>query len=280
MNHKTLTQKLKELTKALEDRPIETGPSLEVTDMFEQALDHLSCEAAEAIKPIEKTLSYQRNGETYRAMYLSVVTNVDSLDKGLKAICQDLNELAHLGLIKSALSRPSFLKLARIPGSNELRAVFAFVHVPESRRAYAEGMVKHLQADETGPDMSNPIGDITPILGDGEFFVFARRAVVADMFEPHQSNEAWIHDVVQQHLNVLPKGTQLVSITQCTVTDLSVPYEIKFRNPLLKKCREVQIEWVRMCEVIDDSVKQFNLMLGVRYIAHDGKVLWSKDDKR
>ena len=62
------------------------------------------------------------------------------------------------------------------------------------------------------------------------------------------------------------KEPKLVEIRQDAIMDLSLPYEVRFKIPLMKAFKEVRLEYCRHAEKVGDKIEQFNLLQKVEYI--------------
>jgi hypothetical protein len=255
----------KNLNKALEasKEPVIQGPALQTQDLTSKAKEYLSEKAFAVLSNRSKTLTQKDDvGNVYKCIYLSCAVKKKNYTEGLKAICKDLNTLAEHDLIYSTLSPPSSIDLAIMALRDPPSAVYAFVLVPESKLDLVVSLVEHHVLEG---DCGETISILEKELPEGEFL-----AVINISHFMHQasgiSNEARLHNEIQAYLKVLPKGTEFVSVRNCSTGDLYMPFEVTFRNPLMKNYKEVRLQYIRECVVIDDDIRQFNLLVGVEYI--------------
>jgi hypothetical protein len=133
-------------------------------------------------------------------------------------------------------------------------------------------LVKH--SVEEG-EIGKPLGDINQTLKEGEFWFESSVSCFAlNMIRgfENQTPEMIVQEEIDILLSVLPKGTEVLEVNKCAITGLSIPFEIKLYNPLMKKYKKVELEYRRDCEHVDpldnngQHLAQFNLLTGVKYI--------------
>lgn len=261
----SLIEELEKLTEALDSfdyKDLKPGAALEVTDLSSQADEFLSDKAKAALSRSSKSLTHKDDTGSYTCIYLGAILRNQNLLGGLKSICNDLNSLAEKDLIHSTLAKPSSVKLARVPLQDEVSAVFSYVLVPENKMEEAQSLVTYAISEG---DCGKPWGSLEQDLKEGEFLASISVSVFSSIHSERKS-EAILHEEIQNLLNILPKGTEIISITPCSVISLSIPYEVKFRNPLMNNYKEVRLEYTRECVRLDDKIEQFSLLTGVEYV--------------
>ena len=117
------------------------------------------------------------------------------------------------------------------------------------------------------PDMAMPPNneELIKELPRGQFYCnigisYAQRHIKD--FDPKQ----YVNEEVENILRLLPKGTSLISLRECGITELAVPYEAIFSHELLSGIKEVDIEYTYRFVEIDGKYKQVRLPVHIRYI--------------
>jgi hypothetical protein len=273
-----LTENLKTLQAALEAvEPVDVtyGAALKIDNLMKE-VDEKGLLSVAALKLMDKKsmfLTAEENGKFYRCIYLACRSTIENRDQALAMICGEINELVKDGLVHSTLAPPSSIDFARQPGESPSCAVFCYVLVPGDDAESIEKRMKWI-AHEGGT--GKELGSIKMILPEGEFFAVARVYHQFNMLVSSGSNydiPGHLFETVQEYLRVLPIGTKFLGATKCAITDLSVPYELRFSNPLLQRVKMVQLESVRDFARLDDKIKEFNLLTGVTYFDADGNKL-------
>lgn len=269
---------LKELVKALEASKysVARGPVLKTEDQMAVADKYLTEGAKSDLAKKSTTLTVKKDdGTLYVCVYFGVRVRSSNTEHGVEKISKIINELSADGLIHSTLAPVLSIEFARMPLQAPTAAVLCYVLVPyekqeEIKKRYSNASIEEGAAP---PDAE----DCKPVLADGEFLTEVRISSVAAMMGVgDQSPVSMLQDQVEQYLSLLPKGTVVKEIVPCAITDLSVPYEVKFYNPLMKRFKYVDLDYVRFAEVVDEKLEQFNLLLGVRYMDADKKVLFQR----
>lgn len=279
----TLGEHFKELQAALEagghkSKPndLRSGSAMKIEDLSSQADEKgfLTVAAKEALAKKSTSLIVKLDdGRFYKCIYLVARTRTDNVDVALKEICDSVNELVKDGLVHSTLTPPSSLQLARMPGEHPSCAVFCFVLVPGEE---AESIEKRMKWIDHEGGTGKELGSIKTVLPEGEFFAVARVYHQFNALVSSGSNydiPGNLFEIVQEYLRVLPRGTKFLGATKCAITDLSIPYELRFSNPLLQKVKMVELESVRDLARFDNKIEQFNLLVGVTYFGADGNKL-------
>jgi len=257
----TTSENLDKLMKALDEiKPgdeLGRGGVLQTTDMMEAAAEYLSAKTVEAMKVKAMNLT----SETTTCLFLGATVAEKNLDLALQKVSRDLNKLANADLLSSCLAPLTSVKLAKMPGKQFTVAVVSYVHVPTERVNEAKNMVE-TEFDVGG--VGATIGSLDIELGHGEFFAFVRTSVAAGLLNGGDP----VQEEIDRYLSILPKGTELVSRSQCAITDLSVTTEVIFKNPLLGNVKEVQLDYTRICCPTEDNqgLLQGVVVTGVRYL--------------
>lgn len=261
-----LTDEIETLVKiakeVLEENPTDFGSTLQVTDRTDQVSELLS-EASKKALSIKSMYQTQVScaGEGFQCIYLSAIVKTSEMDLGLRAIVADLNTLSERGLIHSTLAPVSSIDLARQPLQDDTSAVFAFVLVPVDLLDEANKITKYNTLEGA---IGKQIGSLEMDLPEGDFLASIRISPYRAITENNLENI--LKDTIQEYRNVLPNGTEVVSVTKCAIVDLSISYVIMFRNPLMKDFKEVRLHHERHAVRIGDRIEQFSLLSSVEYI--------------
>lgn len=255
------TDDLNELVAALEAGKDVPGVALEVDRLDTLAAQWLSDASKAAMEKKAYNLLLVEDGESYQCIFLTAVAKQQNVELAVQAIAADLNALAERGLIHSCLAPISSVKLALMPLQDLSLGVFAYVLVPTLRVEEARSLTQHMT--EEG-QIGKTIGTLEKDLPEGEFMTTIRISHMAIMQE--ESPDSILNAEIKTFLNLLPKGTVVMSVTKCGALDLSLTYEVRFQNPLMKQFKEVKLIHNRHCEVVNDKLKQFNLLMGVEYV--------------
>ena len=108
---------------------------------------------------------------------------------------------------------------------------------------------------------------------EGEFFAEINISHQQMMIKDSISAEQILEDEIARYLAVLPNGTRVVSKTRCTITGLSIPYEIVFNNPIMNDFKRVELNYVRCAVPLGDKIEQFKLLVSVTYTKKDGTAI-------
>jgi hypothetical protein len=273
-DEKSISERLADLEKALEhtEHTLSVGTTTQVEDLTTIANPYLTRSACYDLdnKALHQIIKYD-DGRTYRCLYLAVRCKTGNEEKGVKAIAKVINDLSSRGLIHSCLAPISSVKLA-LTSFQPQSAVFCFVHVPESQLDLCKVLYKGIQVEEGG--VSDEIEDLRPVLEDGEFLAEVRVSSIVSLLGSRFDTYVAVQDQIDLYLAVLPKGTQVKSVVKLAVNDFSIPYCVKFFNPLMKQIKKVSFDYVRCGEIIDEKFVQFNLYQGIRYFDADEKELY------
>jgi hypothetical protein len=267
-----ISKDLENLNKALEaTHELQPGPALNTTDLTQMADPYLTDAAKTALAKKSTSQVIVDNGEAYVSVYLCAMSIVGEEEEAVKELAGAVNLLVEKGLVHSALARFSSVRLAEMPRQHPGAVVLVFPLVPAKREQEARDIAgSYLMREGEMPDPS--ILDKT--LPEGQFFADIR---VWSLDQAPKDEKGYFDSdkaaqiQVEQYLKVLPEGTFLVSCHKKAITDLSVPYEVIFSNPLLPSIKEVSLQHIRHLERVRGEVKQMNLLVGVEYTTRDDK---------
>lgn len=256
-----LNETLKEIEKSAKDLVV--GPPLQVTDHLDQATFYLSKAAILALSKKATTQVVQVPGtmQAFMAIYLCGVVKSDNTEHGVKKIASVSNVLAEKGYIHSCLAHMSSIKFAQIPKQYDSSVVFCFPLVPADKVEEIRALSEGLMTEEGGIGLR--LDKEEKELPEGQFY--GEVYLTVHPFDG-LSKEDSLKKHIQEYLNVLPEGTEVVSTKQCAIVSLAVPYEVIFSNPLMKAFKEVKLNHTRHCEIVDGHLKQFNLFNSIEYI--------------
>jgi hypothetical protein len=269
-----LEESLETLEKALEaSEHSVTTPVLQVEDLSEMAHRYLTAGARyDLSQKATQLIQIGEDGRVFKAVYFATRVRSGNQEKAVQALARVVNDLSQRGLIHSCLAPMSSLELARMPNSSPQSVVFCFVLVPESYEAYCSVRYKKFFIEEGS--VGGALEDLSPVLEDGEFLAEVRVSHVMSMmrqFDP----KSLLQREIDLYLAILPSGTVVREVVECAITDLSVPYEVRFFNPLLKRVKKVDLSYVRSAEVVNDKLEQFNVFLGIRYFDKDRREIYN-----
>ncbi|NJO48183.1 MAG: hypothetical protein HC840_00545 [Leptolyngbyaceae cyanobacterium RM2_2_4] len=270
-----LSHSIEELNKALEasnQTPPTQGTVSQVNDLSELAAKYLTPSAKydQAQKATTLTVKYD-DGRFYTAIYFATRVATGDEERAVEYLARILNDLSQKGLVHSTLAPISSLELART-SSVAQSVVFSFVLIPQECHRDVKAMYPKFSIEEGGA--AEELYDLSVPLDQGEFLANIRISHVATLHGSTHNPQEMFQNELQQYLAVLPKGTRVRKITQLAITDLSVPFEVKFYNPILQRVKRVELSHVRACAVIGDHLEQFNLLTGVRYFDAEDKELY------
>lgn len=230
---------------------------------------YLSQQAQEDMSRQASTLTELGNdGKVYKAIQFAITSTTSQVSKAAKIICEALNDLSDRRLIRSTLSPLSALQLVIHDLDIPTKAVFSIVLVPVEEIENIKNQYEELITEEGG--IGNRLEDILEIpretvltrSNDGEFFATIKISHTLTMVS---DTNVMLQNELINHLNVLPRGTEILEITQLPIEDLSVNYKVKFYNPIMTHIKRVELEYVRSASMVNGELKQFNLLRSVRY---------------
>lgn len=276
MEESNLEQSIEALQDALKAADnLVKSPALKVTDQTQIARNFLSAKAlaAMAVKRATTLIEVDDNKNVYQCVFFAVRTKTSKIEAGVREMAEIANDLAEKGLIHSILAPIGSIDLVRSPGEVPTSAVFFYPLVPIEK----VGEVKFSSAYSISEgDTGQALESFQEELPAGEFFAVERISHMMSMIygEKRFDISGTILNIVNDYLKILPPGTKFLGANQCAITDLSLPYELKFFNPLLARVKRVDLDYIRCAEVVNDKLEQFNLFTGIRYYGADGKRLF------
>lgn len=214
-------------------------------------------------------IAHDIDGRVYEAMYLATRVISGDEERAVEYLARVLNDLSRRGLIYRTLAPVSSIELA-LSSSVKTSAVFAFVLIPKESHKEVQNMYPEFVMQEG--DIGRELYDLSPILSPGEF-ITTIRVTCLPLNEPSGVQDR-LQQEIDAYLAVLPKGTRVRRITNLAITDLSIPFEVKFYNELLQDVKRVEIGYKRAVAKVGDGLKQFNVMTDITYIAADGTFLY------
>lgn len=237
-----------------------------IEDQMAMANQYLSDRAKLALKKINRqSISFDNNFNVYPCVFFAIRTKLSNIEHAVQKISNILNELAKQDLIYSTLIPVSSVALARLPMQIQTFIVLAYVHAPADRIEEINNKYKNNIVPEGAMPEFNE--DLSIELQDGEFLnVFKISHALGELTDPQELLENYI----QTCLKILPSGTEVREVVKCTDNDLSIPYEIKFYNPKMKRVNNFNILYRRVCEMVDGKIEQFTVMTGIEYFDKDG----------
>jgi hypothetical protein len=276
-----MMESLQTLNKALEagkynssPESLTQGAALQVLDLSER-IQPLLTESAklDLTRKSPRLLRVTEDSQVFQAIYFSCVVKTGNEQRGLEEIAKIVNDMSHRGIIHSVLAPPSALELARM-SSVAKSVVFFFPLVPLNAVKDCEALYKGIYTLEGG--VGQEIEDTSVPLAEGEFLADIRVSHFMSMIQDQPIDpEKILQNRIDEFLAVLPKGTEVRSVTKLAVMDLSLPYEVKFYNALLQRVKKVDLDYVREIAKFDGGIHQFNLFTGIRYYDKDQKQLYS-----
>lgn len=272
-------EKIQSLTQALEageynsaPQPLIEGSPIKVDKHDDLAAQYLNNAAKEAMKTKATSLTVKYDdGRSYTCIYLGVIVKSTEVEKGVKAIANDVNKLADAGLIHSALSYMSSVELVKQAGKSLSRAVISYLLVPTDKLEEAAAMCEHAIEDS---DDTKFLDSLDLDLPPGHFIIEERLSIAANMIGGDGDRSTTLQDLINMYMSVLPKGTEFVESIACGISGLSVPYELHFKSPLLDDVKRVSFDWLRGIGTNSGKLVQGNILIGVRYFGKDGKELY------
>lgn len=252
------------------------GPQLDVVrynlDMVSHTnseLSYLTPKAQEALSRKSTTRIINTSDGVFNTAYLCIQVNTDCIENGITKLAFVINDLASADLIHSCFTPISSLSLGTLPMQHNRSLVFCFLMVPVAREAEVRAIAGDILSPEggAGPSLGSPYKE----LPEGQFY--AEVVLSYNALCIGAAKEATARLKVREYINLLPKGTEVISIKECSFFQLSIPYEVILSNPLMKQFKEVKLVKCRFAEIVDDKVEQFNLLLSVEYMKRDGTVV-------
>lgn len=251
---------------------MEQGSALQIEDLKDLQEKLFSDKAKKALETKATSVVYLKDdGTGYEAIYLGSRVLSDRIEEGARKVADRVNELAEQGVIHSALSGLIKVDLARMPYKAPTSVVLCYVLVPfEIAKEYREAGKSLKEGSVPECDMNDAV-----ILKDGEFLSAIRIHAGYGIIKTHSTIQELLQREIDQILAIMPRGTIHVSTEKCAITDLSVPFEVKFYNPLMSAVKRVELEYTRtMTKLNESEIKEFNVVTGVRYFDAEDKELF------
>lgn len=272
---KALEEAQKLLNEIEADRSLTKGPAIQVNEENDLSSLYLSEGAQNVMKNKAFNQTVVKNdGTTFTAMYFAKRVRKDNKESAVKELALIMNELVQDGLVDSMLAPISSLELALQSFEVPSIAVFFFPLVPADE--YDRLFNKYRNIAIVEGQMPDSADDLRQQMSDGEFLAQIRISPMHEYLNKNYDTYRALSDQIDTFLAVLPKGTQLVYVKETAINDLSLPYEVKFYNPLMKSVKYVELDHTRVAERIgDDKVEQFNLLTKVKYLDFDRKELYT-----
>jgi hypothetical protein len=245
------------------------GSSLEIKDLTEVARPFLSHASTMAMSRKSDRILVLEGSKTYEAIYIVRRFKASSESKAAQAVAEEVNKLASAGLIHSVLAPISSIKLARRPGEEDSIAVFCYPLVPQDRMAEVNSLVQHVPMERFGL----PDEDLSLDLPEGDFYAVVNLSPTRIALSAGEQSEDVLEEEIQRYLSVLPRGTTVVAKRACSVVSLAIPYEVIFRNPLMKDFRKVELTDSRQSVKVDGKIEVFDLLTKVTYVRRDGTMV-------
>lgn len=266
-------KELDDLHRALEagNKAQETKSNhIQVEDLSNIADKYLSASARYDMNTkAYQLIAHDIDGRVYEAMYLATRVISGDEERAVQYLARVLNDLSRRGLIYRTLAPVSSIDLA-MSSSVKTSAVFCFVLIPKESHDQVRSMYPEFVMQEG--DIGRELYNLSPILSPGEFLTTI--SIHCSPLNPPQDVRSRFQEELEQYIAILPKGTRVRRITQLAITDLSVRFEVKFYNELLQDVKRVEMEYKRAVARVGDSLKQFNVVVGITYVAADGTFLY------
>lgn len=239
------------------------GATFKIDDLSKLADKYFSKKSKKILtKRLKELKGTNESGIRYRSLFIAFRVRDQEIEKAVKKVCEITNQLVDRDLVCSSLSPVLSFKLAKTPLIAPSSVVLLYIHVPEDKYESIKKELKDSTVDE-GED-PNDFGDMSPDLKDGEFLNEYRITHGLAMLEKDPEEALQTH--IDMVISILPSGTEVREVTKCAIFDLSIPYEIKFYNPKLKKVKYIELEYRRDCVDLDGRVSQFNMLTEIKYL--------------
>ena len=247
---------------------------MQIEDLSNLASKYLSASARLDLAQKATSLSVKTDdGRFYNAIYLATRVVKGDEETAVQYLARVINDLSGRGLIHSTLAPISSMQLA-LSTSVLQSVVFSFVLIPQESHKDVQNLYPEFVMQEG--DVGRELYDLSPILSPGEFLAKIRVSHCIAVLQPCEAKDsrAYFQTQLEEYLAVLPKGTRVRKVTQLAITGLSLDFEVKFYNELLQNVKSVELEHRRAGAMINNEFKQFNVLVGVKYIDKDGNFLY------
>ena len=269
MNKKETQEAIKVLEDALMSDKVDfKAPTLVTNDLSAISDKYLSKNAKKSLSKKSRNTTVVEETGTYSCVFFAKRVKKGNEEMAVKHLANIANELDKYGQIHSCLSNILSIELAKIPFQPLASIVICYILVPDSEKDIIEKKFE----DSVIEEGKNPkdLGDLTTTLEDGEFLAEIRISCL--------QNVTYTKDLPQReidsYLAMLPKGTVVRETVTCAITSLSIPYEVKFYNPLLTEVKRVKLLKQRAVTMVGDKVEQFNVIVGMEYFDKDNEKLY------
>lgn len=203
------------------------------------------------------------------AVYYGLTVRKDRLEVGIQELAKVANELSAKGKIHSVLGGFCYIDLAKVAGRADSVTVLFY---PLIKINYLQQAAELPFAMSEGQE-PDTLGNLDIDLKDGEFYAEVKVHSFNGLKSAVQES---IDANIALYLSILPKGTSLISTTECAISDLSRTVEVKFFNPLFLNVKKVELEMERHATLLNDKVEQFNLLTRVHYLNKEGNYLHTR----
>lgn len=272
-----VAEELDKLQKVLEAGKYNHTPvyqsALQVEDLSELANKYLSASAKLDVSRKSKLLELKNeDGLEYKTIYFSAVVKTGNEELAVQEIAKIVNDLSQQGLIHSTLAPISSLQLAI--NTRVLKVVFCFPLVPVSSIEACK--TKYGKFFTLEGDVGIELEDLSVPLQEGEFLVDIRIAHQLAMLTTKEVKplKDLVQDEIDRYLKFLPEGTEVVQVTPLVISDLSAPYEVKFKHPQMYDVSKVELSYTRCVRPLENGLEQYNRYLGLRYFDKSGKEMY------
>jgi hypothetical protein len=247
------------------------GSTLHIKDELDLAASFLTPEALATQKKSAMTQVVVEGDTVYMCTYFAKHvpdTEADKLNT-CKQLAKVINELTNNNLIHSTLAPISSMKLAETdPFQKPAIVVFTFVLVPshkleDIREQYTSEMVKE-------GEIPNKEGNFEIETKEGEFF-----ASIRVYGKDEEQVSSLVESEIETYLQILPKGTQVVSKRTLAPLSLYLETEVKFFNPLLSKVKYITLNYIRDCIEISGEIQVFNILQSITYLDKNKNPLYT-----
>lgn len=260
------------LTKEVDDL-LKDGKHLDhlnIGSLMPLAAKYLTSDALTALSNRSLHQMVTESGQTFVTAYFAIQAKDNEVEHAVKLLSDIANELASENLIHSALAEISSITLGKQPLMAPKQAVFMFVLVPSDKLAEIKERYEYsVEEGEVGKHLSNPSMTINEGEAVASFYATNALTMIVGF-----DLEGLIKETVRTYLALLPKGTTYIGATPCTITDLSIPYELRFAHPLFTEIKSFELIFTRNIVKVDGRIQEYRLFHGIRYYDQEGYQLY------
>ena len=234
------------------------GHCIPITNHMDIATQYLTEKSLSDLnKKVSSLFTHHCESEGLTAIYLGVTVRTDNIEGGIKNICDGINILSRKNLIYHTHQDPSSIRLGTKPNEVPSSTIACIVLIPTDQVERVKTLLGNIVVNEgVYPPV---IDDLELVRPEGQFSLTINVSLLLS-----ESNT--IEDTIKQCLAILPLGTEVVSIVECSISILSLPYVVTFFNPLMKDFKEIRLNHTRHATVVNDKLEQFSLFTGIEYI--------------